>query len=86
MPTHAHSQAAVYLQRFGPSDHQYYYMDSDDARSGDPQLIGMESEDKKGKDWLCAQTRWMECCGLMCGWDVSEAADGVVLRKRGAKN
>lgn len=50
MPTHAHSQAAVYLQRFGPSDHQYYYMDSDDARSGDPQLIGMESEDKKGKD------------------------------------
>ncbi|TWW55927.1 hypothetical protein D4764_09G0009770 [Takifugu flavidus] len=49
-------------KRFGPSNHQYYYMDSDDARSGDPQLTGMESEDKK------------------------EAADGAVLRKRGAKN
>ncbi|CAG00677.1 unnamed protein product [Tetraodon nigroviridis] len=38
-------------KRFGPPDQQYYYLNSDDAHPGDPQLTqGLESGDNKGND------------------------------------
>lgn len=78
----------VYLQRFGPPDQQYYYMNSDDPHPGDSQLTqGPESDDIKGNDWTFGQVSSTEDIRLTRGCDFfSGNADRAALRKRGTKN